>query len=364
MQKVYNVGIIGYGGMAGFHFWSLNTFKDKDNIKVYGVYDLDESRIQEAIKRGKDEFNMDIVGYSSREELLLDPAIDIVLVSTTNEVHKEIVIDAMRHGKHVICEKPVTMSSEELLECMAVAKETGMVFTIDQNRRTNKDFTLMSDIVKSGKIGNVYHIESRVEGSRGMPKGWRTLKHLGGGMMLDWGVHLIDQLMYMNKSAVTNVYCKMFSIDYPEVDDNFHLSLTFADGLSAFIEVATNNYITKPRWYALGTEGTARIDNWECEGKIVRVIDKDNSWDEQIFMTAAGPTKTMAPRRPESVETIELSMPEGKVDELRIVYGQMVDAIEGKAELTIKPEQALRVMRVMEAAFESAKTGMAINTNI
>ena len=58
MQKVYNVGIIGYGGMAGFHFWSLNTFKDKDNIKVYGVYDLDESRIQEAIKRGKDEFNM------------------------------------------------------------------------------------------------------------------------------------------------------------------------------------------------------------------------------------------------------------------------------------------------------------------
>ena len=105
MQKVYNVGIIGYGGMAGFHFWSLNTFKDKDNIKVYGVYDLDESRIQEAIKRGKEEFNMDIVGYSSREELLSDPAIDIVLVATTNEVHKEIVIDAMRHGKHVICEK-------------------------------------------------------------------------------------------------------------------------------------------------------------------------------------------------------------------------------------------------------------------
>ena len=81
-------------------------------------------------------------------------------------------------------------------------------------------------------------------------------------------------------------------------------------------------------------------------------------------MTAAGPTKTMAPRRPESVETIPLSMPEGKVDELRIVYGQMLDAIEGKSELTIKPEQALRVMRVMEAAFESAKTGMARNTKI
>jgi len=114
----------------------------------------------------------------------------------------------------------------------------------------------------------------------------------------------------------------------------------------------------------LGTEGTAKINNWECEGEIVRVIDKDNSWDEQIFMTAAGPTKTMAPRRPESVETIKLSMPEGQVDELRIVYKQMIDAIEGKAALTITPEQALRVMRVMEAAFESARTGEAIKTTI
>ncbi|MBQ4155773.1 MAG: Gfo/Idh/MocA family oxidoreductase [Clostridia bacterium] len=364
MQKVYNVGIVGFGGMAGYHFWSLNTFKDEDNIKVRGVYDLDKSRVTAAIKRGKDEFQMDIIGYNSREELLSDPEIDIVLVATTNEVHKEIVIDAMRHGKHVICEKPVTMSSEELLECMAVAKETGKVFTIDQNRRTNKDFTLMCDVVKSGKIGKLYHIESRVEGSRGMPKGWRTLKHLGGGMMLDWGVHLIDQLMYFNTSKVTNVYCKMFSIDYPEVDDNFHLSLTFEDGLSAFIEVATNNYITKPRWYALGTDGTAQINSWECDGEIVRVIDKDNSWDEQIFMTAAGPTKTMAPRRPESVERIPLEMPKGEVYELRVVYNQFKDAIEGKAELTIKPEQALRVMRVMEAAFESAKSGMAINIEI
>ncbi len=364
MEKVYNVGIIGYGGMAGYHFWSLNTFKDEDNIKVRGVYDLDESRIDAAIKRGKDEFQVDIIGYNSREELLSDPEIDIVLVATTNEVHKEIVIDAMRHGKHVICEKPVTMSSEELVECMEVARETGKVFTIDQNRRTNKDFILMCDVIKSGKIGKLYHIESRVEGSRGMPTGWRTLKHLGGGMMLDWGVHLIDQLMYFNTSKVTNVYCKMFSIDYPEVDDNFHLSLTFEDGLSAFIEVATNNYITKPRWYALGTDGTAKINSWECDGEIVRVIDKDNSWDEQIFMTAAGPTKTMAPRRPESVERIELSMPDIKIDELRIVYKQMLDAIEGKSELTIKPEQALRVMRVMEAAFESAQTGMAINTEI
>ena len=364
MSKVYNLGIIGFGGMAGYHFDSIHTFTEQGRIKVRGVFDIDESRTQEAIRRGKEEFGIDVIGYSSREELLSDPEIDIVTVATTNEVHKEICIDAMRHGKHVICEKPVTISSGELLEIMQVSAETGMLFTIDQNRRKNKDFLLIKNIVESGTIGKVYHIESRVEGSRGMPKGWRTLKALGGGMMLDWGVHLIDQLMHMNTSKVTNVFCKMYSIEYPEVDDNFHLSLTFEDGLTAFIEVATNNYITKPRWYALGLDGTAQINSWDCDGEIVRVIDKDNSWEEQIFMTAAGPTKTMAPRRPESVERIALSAPEGGVHELQVVYYQLLDAIEGKAELTIKPEEALRVMRVMEAAFQSAENGIAVATNI
>jgi len=346
MQKVYNVGIIGFGGMAGFHFWSLNTFKDEDNIKVRGVYDLDKSRIDAAIKRGKDEFQMDIIGYNSREELLSDPEIDIVLVATTNEVHKEIVIDAMRHGKHVICEKPVTMSSQELLECMAVAKETGKVFTIDQNRRTNKDFTLMCDVVKSGKIGKLYHIESRVEGSRGMPKGWRTLKHLGGGMMLDWGVHLIDQIMYMVDEKVVDVYCKMFKIQYPEVDDNFRMTMTFESGLVAHVEVSTNNYITHPRWYVLGTDGTLQIDDWNCDGKIVRCINKEDEWQEEIFYTKAGPTKTMAPRSEKSTETITISEPLDVVDNLTVVYNQLLDAVEGKADLTIKPEQALRVLKV------------------
>ena len=362
MSKIYNLGIVGYGGMAGYHLWALYEHCS-DFIKIKGVYDVDAEHTKNAIDRAKKEFNSDIIGYSTREEMMNDDEIDIILVATTNEVHKEIAIDAMRHSKHVICEKPVTLSSDELIEVMNVSKETGMVFTIDQNRRTNKDFLLAKECIESGKLGDVYHIESRVEGSRGMPSGWRTLKRLGGGMMLDWGVHLIDQIMYMHKAKVTNVFCKMFSIDYPEVDDNFHLSLTFEDGLSVLIEVATNNYITKPRWYVLGKNGTMQINSWNCDGEIVRVIDKDNTWDEQIFMTKAGPTKTMAPRRPESLERIALSEPDYPHQELYVVYKQFVDAIEG-AELKIKPEEALRVMKVMEAAFKSHETKSAIITEI
>ena len=205
MDRIYKLGIIGYGGMAHAHSFCTKKHPE-ERVVIKGVFDLNEKRMDVARSEN-------LVTYDSREALLSDPEIDIVLVATTNEVHAEICIDALRHGKNVICEKPVTISSKELKEIMAVAEETGKVFTIDQNRRTNKDFQLMKRNVEAGEIGKVYHIESRVEGSRGMPGGWRTLKRLGGGMMLDWGVHLIDQLMYMNKSAVKNVFCKMYKID-------------------------------------------------------------------------------------------------------------------------------------------------------
>lgn len=350
----HKLGIIGFGGMGRAHFNCLKSF---DRALVKGVFDLDRAALQEARNRG-------VIAYESKEALLADPDIDLVLVATTNEVHKSLLIEAMRAGKNVISEKPVTITSEELLEVIEVSEETGKVFTIDQNRRTNRDFVLMKRKLEEGVIGKPFVIESRVEGSRGVPRGWRTLKELGGGMMLDWGVHLIDQIMYMTDEKVTQVYCKIYNVKYHDVDDNFHLILTFQSGLTAIIEVGTNHYIAHPRWYVMGENGTLQIDNWECDGRIVRSKYAEDVWEEDIVMTAAGPTKTMAPRNENSVETIELAMPEDVTDDLTVVYSQFIDAVEGKAELLITPAQALRVMRVMEAAFESAENGKSIDTYI
>ena len=354
-MKTYKAGIIGYGGMAGHHEKVMRV--DYDSMKLKGIFDLDEKRRKVAEEQG-------YYPYSSKEELIYDPEIDVVIIATTNEAHKDLAIEALKAGKHVICEKPVTLSSAELEEIMEVAKNCDAVFTIDQNRRTNHDFVMMRRQVESGIIGKPYVIESRVEGSRGMPTGWRTIKRLGGGMMLDWGVHLIDQIMYMIPEKVVNVFCKMYSIDYPEVDDNFRLTMTFESGLTAHIEVSTNNYITHPRWYVLGETGTLVVDDWNCTGKIVRCIDKEDVWEEEIVYTKAGPTKTMAPRNPNSTETITLSEPTDVVDNLTVVYNQLLDCVEGKADLTIKPEQALRVMKVMEASRLSHETAQAIKTDI
>ena len=84
-------------------------------------------------------------------------------------------------------------------------------------------------------------------------------------------------------------------------------------------------------------------------------------WAEDIVYTKAGPTRTMAPRPKETTE--EFSIPEPQVDKLYL-YKNLVDHIEGKADLFVKPEEALRVMQVMEAAFLSGETGEAIKMKI
>lgn len=353
-MKIYQVAYIGFGGMASHHFKQSHEL---ERIHVKGVFDLNPERMEYAKSVG-------LYPYSSRQEILDDPEIDLVLIAVPNDLHKDFAIEALRAGKNVLCEKPVTITSDELAEIMQVAEETGKVFAIDQNRRVNKDFVLMKRSIESGVLGDVYVIESRVEGSRGVPAGWRTTKAQGGGMMLDWGVHLIDQLMYLYDAKVTSVYCKMYSINYPEVDDNFRLTMQFDNGVTAHVEVSTNNFITHPRWYVLGKNGTLQIDDWDCSGKIVRCVKREDTWGAEITKNKVGPSKTMAPRSEDSVETIPLSAPEDVVDNLNPVYWQLIDALDGTAPLKITPAQAMRVMKVMEAAFQSAETGDAIHTDI
>ncbi len=355
---LHKLAAVGFGGMAMHHFNNVKNFSDIISFK--GVYDIDPARMTLAKEKN-------LYTYKDYDEMLNDPEIDIILVATPNDFHKDLSIKALRAGKHVICEKPVTMNSAELLEIMEVQKETGKIFTIDQNRRVNKDFVLVKRQIESGILGDVYVVESRVEGSRGVPKGWRRIKAQGGGMMLDWGVHLIDQLLYMfPDSKVTNVFCKMYTI-FPgdsDVDDNFRLTITFSNGVTCHVEVSTNNFITHPRWYVLGSEGTLEIPDWDCVGKIIKCKDRQGEWGADITKNKVGPSKTMAPRSEDSIETIPLSAPEDVIDNVSESFYQFVDAIEGKAPLKITPEQALRVMRVMEAAFKSSETGDTIKEEI
>ena len=346
-----NLAIVGYGGQGAWHAnWAMKS----DDVALAGNFDIAEKRVIAAKENG-------IHTYSSLEELVSDPAVDIVLCATPNDVHKDIVITAMNAGKHVICEKPVALSVEDFDDMVAAAKKNGVFFSVHQNRRWDVDFLAIRSLIRSGEIGDTVNIESRIHGSRGIPSDWRCHKPQGGGMILDWGVHLIDQMLQLiPDEKVTKVYCELTNITTNEVDDGFNLHLTFESGKRATIEVGTYNFIAMPRFYMQCMNGSALIEDWQKKCK----VSKLKAWNEKEVLpvqTAAGITKTMAPRDEITLDYYEIDRPSSDVHDF---YRNFTAAIDGKEEQLIKNCEVRRVLLIMMAAFKSGESGEALAVSI
>ena len=345
-----NVAVIGYGGQGG---WHANHALNSDVVALAGVYDILPARTAVAEEKG-------IHAYASFEEVLADKNVDIVVIATPNDVHKELVIRSLEAGKSVVCEKPVEMSTASLDEMIEAANRTGSFFTVHQNRRWDVDFLAIKEIIASEKIGAPIRIESRIHGSRGIPSDWRCQAAHGGGMILDWGVHLIDQMLQLITDPIERIYCVNTHITNQEVDDGFRLEITFTTGVTAYIEVGTFNFVALPRFYMQCKNGSAIIEDWRKPAHVV----KCKYWHENDVLpvqTAAGITKTMAPRDEVTVDEYDWEKPQSDVHDF---YRNVVRAIDGKEPMLITHKQVRRVMQVMEAAFESDRTKMPITVNI
>jgi len=338
--------VIGYGGMGG---WHVQHLQNSDVFELAGIYDIKEERCALAESRG-------IHAYSSREELLADPRIELVTVATPNDVHEEIITAALRAGKNVISEKPVTLSLDSLERMIKVADECGRIFTVHQNRRFDVDYLAMKQIHDSGEIGEVINLESRIHGSRGIPSDWRGEKEHGGGMLYDWGIHLIDQALMVLGWDVDTVNCRFDHITNEEVDDGFQLDIRLKSGKRAYIEVGTYNFIAMPRFYMRAKKGTALITDWREETQVV----KCKYWHESDVIpveTAAGLTKTMAPRDEVTTDTYRVARPQSDVHDY---YRNIAAAIDGKATQFVTHEQMRIDLKVIMKAFESVETGMTV----
>ena len=345
-----NLAIVGYGGQGAWH--GDHALKS-DVVALRGIYDIAEKRIDAAKAKG-------IHTYSSFEEVLADSEVDIVLCATPNDVHKDIVVRALLAGKNVICEKPVALSVGDFDDMVAAAEKSGKLFSVHQNRRWDVDYLAIKSIIESGEIGDVINIESRIHGSRGIPSDWRCHKPYGGGMMLDWGVHLIDQMLKLIPKRITRVWCDMTNITTDEVDDGFNLHLTFEGGERATVEVGTYNFIALPRFYMQAREGSALIEDWRQKCKVAKLL----AWCEKDVtpvQTAAGITKTMAPRDELTIKSYEIERPASDVHDF---YRNYTKAIDGLEEQLIKNCEVRRVLRVMEAAFISHEEKRSLETDI
>lgn len=347
MEKL-KITIIGYGGMGSFH---AKLIQKNPEVELHGVFDILESRQRAAEEDGYS-------AYASLEEALGDVSADTILIATPNDVHKEIAVRALQSGKHVICEKPVTLNSEELWEIMETAKERDRVFMVHQNRRWDSDFQMIKDLYENRKIGEIFHIESRVQGANGIPGDWRHLKAHGGGMLLDWGVHLLDQLLYVIDSPLAKVAADLSYVLGDEVDDGFISYLTFENGVTALVEVGTTNYVKLPRWYIKGTKGSAVIEDWDLKGKIVKQSGLEFVASPKPIKAGQGLTKTMAPPSEEAIITENFEKITTQMDPF---YTNFAKVVRGEAEAIVKNEEVYRLMKIIESIFIAAETGQIMD---
>ena len=352
-MRKFNMAIVGLGSMGNTHrtiivgegqWYDIPIGGPIENLNIVGSYDIREERQQFAREHG-------LRAYASYDELLADPQIDFITCATQNDAHKEVIIRALRAGKGAVSEKPATLSSGDLQDMIDVANETGKVFTVHQNRRWDDDYVTVKKLIGEGYLGKLLRIESRVPGVGTGPGGWRSKAEHGGGYLFDWGVHILDQALDMFPGKVKTVYARLTHYVHQEVDDGFHIELCFDDGLVYYLEGGNSNFIQLPRWYVMGMEGTAVVDDFHVNGKMTRISQRmrNNPVDYPI----AGGTVKIVPRRGSPLVTEPL--PVIKAD-IRDFYRNVMDAVDGKAEIIVKPEQVMRVMKLMEAVKESDRT--------
>ena len=341
------IGIIGYGGMAG---WHQKHIEKLEGITVTAAYDIDPVRVDAATQSG-------LKGFYDLDEFFYSCLFDTVLVATPNDVHCPLAKAAFGAGKHVICEKPVAMNTQEVDEMIEAANKANKLFTVHQNRRWDKDFLTAKEIYDNKMVGDTFSVQSRLHGSGGVVHGWRGDKQHGGGMLFDWGVHFLDQFLTMfGFDSVVSVNCQFAYVKTEEVDDYVFLLLQLKDGSYASIEIGTFVLKELPRWMILGKEATAYIDDFSANGAIVE-LDSTLNHEPVLIMTSNGPTRTFSPR-PDNVK-IEKPLPQIEVDHTEYYYN-VRDAVAGKADLIVQPWQVRKVMQVIDAAFESAKEGKTI----
>lgn len=345
-------GIIGFGFMGHVHASTLAKLEEADLV---AVCDIDGEKLTDAPEGVKVCSDMD--------ELLTIKEIDAVILSISNHVHKEAVFKAAKAGKHILLEKPAALSVEEFDEMMEVVKECGVKFSVHQQRRFDKDFRVSKEVYDNNMIGDVYTIQTMLYGINGNMHDWHVFKKYGGGMLFDWGVHLIDQMLWMVDSNIKTIFADVRNVINEEVDDYFKIIFRFENGIVGEVELGTYFLADKEKWFERhwfigGNKGSMYLDGFEPVGKVARTTRLLTNVPGKTTMTASGPTRSFGPPQPGVLVTEDL--PQVNVDHI-MYFENFLKALKGEEEFVVKPEQVRRVLAVMEAARESARTGRSVD---
>jgi len=343
------IGVIGTGGIANCH---IESYLKNPNVEVYALCDINEQRVKEkGAKYGVTRL------YTDKDEMLKLPELDAVSVTTWNSAHAECAIAALNAGKHVICEKPMAMNAQEAQAMADAAKKNNKLLMIGFVRRFGNDCDILKDFVDSGYFGDIYYAKATYLRRNGNPGGWFADKsRSGGGPLIDLGVHVIDLARYLMGcpkpvSVYAATYQKLF--DRPGVKDSVGYSAS---------DIAKGKHICDVEDFA---SALIRFDNGAVialEASFALNI-KDNVGDIQLMGTKAGarldPELQIFTEQNGYMCDVALKKPTAlSFDGLfQKEIDHWVDCLLGKTECRAPAEAGVTLMKILDAAYESARTG-------
>ncbi|MFO7822062.1 MAG: Gfo/Idh/MocA family oxidoreductase [Lentisphaeria bacterium] len=330
------VGVIGYGGAFNMGRSHLKEMQ-KAGMTPAAACDLDIERL----KIAEEEFP-GIKTFTSVDAMLTEADVDMITIITPHNTHAELALKCLESGRHVVCEKPLAVTTEECDQMIAAAKKNDLVLSTYHNRHWDGCILRAREQIENGIIGDVVRIEAHM-GQYGNPGDWwRTSKKISGGILYDWGVHLLEYaLQLLPKSNMTEVssYCKQgVWADQTKWKDD-----TNEDEAQAVVRFDTG------QWLSLNI---TQLDANPKEGQL------EITGTRGSYLFSGGWWKTI------TIEDGVKVTREGRnpKSEGWRFYQNIADHLVKGTELMITPEWARRPIHVLDLAGESAREGISYRT--
>lgn len=343
MKKRIRFGIIGCGVIADFH---ANAIMEIPNdAELVGVTDVVYDAAEKFSRRHG------IKAFASLEEMLSSKEIDVVNICTPSGYHADVVIKAARAGKHIIVEKPMAITKEQLDSIETVCRETGVILSSISQNRFSRGVTMTKKAMEDGLLGKIVCADIYMKYNRTQEYydsgSWRGTKRVdGGGALMNQGIHGVDLLLYL-AGPIKSVYALSKTLVRKiEVEDTLAATVEFESGAIGVIQATTSVYPGYPRRLEInGDKGSITLD----EASISR-WDINNGKFEDIVIQ---PTLISSASTPTAIST------DGHTRQILDV----IKAIKTKTKPLIDVAEGRRAVDVILAIYKSAEEGRMIFLN-
>ncbi len=345
MDKIINVGIIGFG-LSGrvFHAPIIKNLLGYNLKKIF-------TRNKEAKKTANELYNETEV-VEDLEEIFNDTEIDLVVVATPNTSHLELTKKALLSGKHVVVEKPFTITSQDADVLIAISKEQNKKLTVYQNRRLDSDFLTVKRIIEEGLLGNLVEYEAHFDRFKNTLKknAWREEDLPGSGMLYDLGSHLIDQALILFGLPIEIFADIRTQREGCSVDDNFEIILNY-NKLKVTLKSGMLVKHQPPHFILLGDKGSFVKYGMDVQEEALKSeIIPDNGMDDW-----GKEPKELWGLIDTEINDIKIKGEvESEVGDYRRFYSDLYKSIIQDLPCQVAPEEARNTIRIIELAIKSS----------